>query len=111
MNRFKILFTFLISTFTLSSFAGWGAIAFNQWTGQSAEAHGYATYYDATYVALSYCGPGCSIVSTELNSCIALATGYGRWGVSQPTFDIWSASNQATYNCGYGCGVRTWTCN
>ena len=108
MLSFAVIFALILPQAALANF---GAIAYNSYNGRSSQSHGYAFYQDAINTALYACGPGCTIVNWEQNSCIALAAGYGRLGEAHGFYDANQAANAALYQCGPGCGVVEWACN
>ena len=95
-----------------SAFAGWGAIAYSYSTGRSAEAHGFYTYGQATQAAINTCGYDCTVLSSEYNSCIALATDHqGHVRVSGHYYTASSAESDAVNTCGSPeCVLRTVAC-
>ena len=112
MNSIKKLALTAAMLISSSSFAGWGAIAYNPYTGYAATSSQQWSLQDATYWALYSCGPGCQIVTYGLNSCMAFATGfYGAWGQSNSQPTAWHATNAALAYCGNpSCSVRAVTC-
>ena len=95
-----------------AAFAGWGAIAYNSYSGANSESHGYASLAIAENAALNACGGGCRIINWEQNSCIAFATGPGgRWGEAHGYPNSGAAIAAALAYCGGGCAWREWACN
>jgi len=95
-----------------AAFAGWGAIAYNSYTGAWGEGHGYPSLGAAENAALGYCGGGCRIMNWEENRCNALATGPGgRWGEGHGYGNANAAIRGALSACGGGCVWRVWECD
>jgi hypothetical protein len=110
-SLFLSLVLVLVAALPQSAFAGFGAIAYNSYTGQSGESHGYMFYGDAINAALYACGGNCTIINWEQNSCIALAAGCGRYGEAHGMYSPAAASQTALYECGPGCTLQEWACN
>jgi hypothetical protein len=95
-----------------SAFAGWGAIAYNSYSGASSESHGYGSLGAAENAALGACSGRCRIMNWEQNSCIAFATnGAGAWGEAHGYPNSDAAVAAAISACGGGCSWREWACN
>ena len=110
----KTIYLFLLLSVSMTSnlaLAGWGAIAYNSYTGTTSESHGYNSYGDAANSALYACGGGCAIMAWENNNCIALATGNGRWGEAHGYDNANDATAAAINQCGWGCEWREWACS
>jgi Domain of unknown function (DUF4189) len=113
-EKMKTIYGFVVLAtlaFPSASFAGWGAIAYNSSTGASGESHGHGSQAEAENAALKLCGGGCSIINSEENSCIALATSARRWGEGHGYATQEEAVNAAHAACNVGCILKEWACN
>lgn len=94
------------------SYAGSGAIVYSPSDGAAGMSSGHQYLIDAVSAARNQCrqggGTGCSLVATEQNQCVYLATGAGGgWGTgNDPDVAIAVCSKRTT-----GCQAMHYICN
>jgi hypothetical protein len=111
LSVFAVLAVMTCTAFT-QAHAGWGAIVYNDSTGQVGYSNGWGDYDSAVNAAQNACAGVCRLVNWEHNRCNAFATGEGTtWGQSSGWSDSDDATNAAVNSCGPTCSWRAWVCN
>ncbi|VAW77970.1 hypothetical protein MNBD_GAMMA12-3853 [hydrothermal vent metagenome] len=92
----------------------WGALAYDKQTGRTTYSKNHYTAYKAKRAALHRCGRHCRIISTYVNTCIAMAKGHhGAYGIGKSR-NLRRAQQSSRRQCrhrGRSCRVVVSSCN
>ncbi len=93
----------------------WGALAYDKHTGRASYSINHYTAHRAKRAALHRCGRHCRIISTYVNTCIAMAKGHrGAYGIGK-SHNLRRARQYSRRQChryrGRSCRVIVSACN